>query len=171
MWLTPYYHYFILNFFLTINLYIELIKLVHPLYIIMVYKNKKNIEKLKSIFCFYLLFWSRLQIFIFFQTNYNNHMMTRGQFVSHRRFVYTLQNRLKNGGAFKKEFELGWTTDCTQQLTVKIVSFYQYVVLERTFKNCLAVSDVQRDIGKSFQLAIITTRINLIVNDNATAQS
>ena len=30
--------------------------------------------------------------------------------------------------------------------------------------------DVQRDIGKSFQLAITTTRINLIVYGNATAQ-
>ena len=50
---------------------------------------------------------------------------------------------------------------------------WNILVSWETSKHCLAVTlgDVQRDIGKSFQLAITTSRFNLIDYGNATAQS
>ena len=49
---------------------------------------------------------------------------------------------------------------------------YNLVSLE-IFKHCLAVTlvNVQRNIGKSFQLAITTSRLNLIDYGDATTQS
>ena len=52
--------------------------------------------------------------------------------------------------------------------------FLWYILISReTSKHCLAVTlaDVQRNIGKNFQLAITTSRLNLIDYGNATAQN